>query len=58
MSYCFMSCILAIVMTLYFRRQNTIKARQLAEHGVEYTAEEKEAREDEGEMVPWFKFTT
>lgn len=58
MAYCCMACLLAIVMTLYFSRQNKLKARQLAEHGMEYTAEEKEAREDDGEMVPWFKFTT
>lgn len=52
-----MTFILAGIMTLYLARQNTIKDRVLAEHGTEFTAEEKVDREDDGENVPWFKYT-
>lgn len=52
-----MAMALAGFMTIYFKRQNKVKERILAEHGRIFTAEEKEEREDDGEMVPWFKFT-
>jgi hypothetical protein len=52
-----MTFILAGIMTAYLARQNKVKARVLAEHGSEFTAEEKADREDEGENVPWFKYT-
>ncbi|KAI9636612.1 major facilitator superfamily domain-containing protein [Dioszegia hungarica] len=57
LAYCAMTFILAGIMTLYLARQNTIKDRVLAEHGTEFTAEEKVDREDDGENVPWFKYT-
>lgn len=57
LGYCAMCALLAGVMSLYFARQNKVKERLTAEHGAPWTAEEKADREDDGEMVPWFKFT-
>ena len=55
--YCAMTVVLAGIMSAYCARQNKVKERVLQEHGRDFTAQEKADREDEGEMVPWFKLT-
>lgn len=56
--YLVMCASLAGIMSLYYSRQNKIKERLTQEHGAAWTQMEKEDREDDGEMVPWFHFTT